>query len=368
MTGNENCRCVSGRDCVPGLKVLVWSQNLEEKGKMIFRDKIYAGYVTGVIAVSAAICASASPVDDADDVEGKLIDGLVAQVNESYITVSDVLAQLEPLRNRMARLHNGRELEEELKKAFKQVTEELIARELVLDAYAGQERQLPEVIIDERTEEIIREVFDGDRNELMDELAAARMTYEQWREKVRDEMVISFMKRVRIDSNINVSPLDVEEFYEQNREQFRKERRVNVSMILLQSGEEESLDSRIETVKEVIQGGRSFAEVAREYSDGSKADRGGDWGWVELENLRKELQSAIEELKPGEVSDPVHLGQAAFFVKLKELKGGEQLSLPEVRDEISQRIEGQKRERLYDTWISALKEKAVIKKWNVSLF
>ncbi len=335
---------------------------------MILTEKVYMAAITCALVVFEAIGVSAAVVDEGDQKEAQLIDGLVAQVNESYITVSDVLAQLEPLRNRMARLHSGRELKERLRSAFEQITEELIDRELVLDAYEKQDRQLPEVLIDERAHEIIREVFEGDRNELMNELAAAHMTYEQWRESIREQMIISFMQRMKIDQNINVSPLEVEEFYNENREQFTEDRRADVSMIFLQGRSEESLDSRIKSVKKAIESGRSFAEVAREYSDGSRADSGGDWGRVELENLRSELQSAIEALEPGEVSEPVRLENGVFFVKLKQLIGGEPLLLTEVRDQIRERIERDKRKRLYDAWISSLKEKAVIKKWNVNLF
>ncbi len=335
---------------------------------MISAEKIYLTFMLSAPLVFGAIGLPVATVYGADGNDGELVDGLVAQVNESYITLSDVMARMEPLRNRLVRVYRGRELEKRLEDAFEQATGDLIARELVLDAYEKQDRQLPETLVDERAHEIIREVFGGDRNELMKELAAAQMTYEQWRESVREQMIISYMTRMRIDQNIDVSPLEVQEFYIGNREQFKEPRTVDVSMILLRSESGESLDSRIKSVEKELEAGTEFAEVARKYSDGNKADSGGDWGWVELDNLRKELQSAIEKLDPGQVSEPVQLENAVFFVKLKEMRGGKPLLLTDVRDRISDRIKESKRQRLYNEWISALREKAVIKKWNVNIF
>ncbi len=335
---------------------------------MISTEKICLTFILCATLIFGATGLPVAPVYGADGNEGELVDGLVAQVNESYITLSDVMARIEPLRSRLIRVYRGRELEKRLEEAFEQVTGDLIARELVLDAYEKQERQLPETLIDERAHEIIREVFGGDRNELMKELATAQMTYEQWRESVREQMIISYMTRMRIDQNVDVSPLEVQEFYIEKREQFKEPRRVDVSMILLRGESGEALDSRIESVEKELGEGTEFAEVAKKYSDGNKAESGGDWGWVDLENLRKELQSAIEKLDPGQVSEPVKLENGVFFVKLKELRGGKPLLLKDVRDRIRDRIKESKRQRLYNEWISALRKKAVIKKWNVNIF
>lgn len=62
---------------------------------------------------------------------------------------------------------------------------------------------------------------------------------------------------------------------------------------------------RLSTLKERVDNGANFAELARVHSEDGSAPRGGDLGWVNPGDTVPEFQRAMDELKPGQVSAPV---------------------------------------------------------------
>jgi peptidyl-prolyl cis-trans isomerase SurA len=56
----------------------------------------------------------------------------------------------------------------------------------------------------------------------------------------------------------------------------------------------------------MIQGGEDFASLARRYSQDATAPQGGDLGWVNPDETAPAFQQAMDALKPGEISEPVH--------------------------------------------------------------
>ncbi len=75
------------------------------------------------------------------------------------------------------------------------------------------------------------------------------------------------------------------------------------------------------TARQVVQearGGADFALLARRHGSGAEAGRGGDIGYVDVDELRPELAAAVRGLAAGKVSDPVDLGGSWLVLKRTE--------------------------------------------------
>ncbi len=68
-----------------------------------------------------------------------------------------------------------------------------------------------------------------------------------------------------------------------------------------------------------IQSGKSFAELARRYSQGVAAQDGGRIGPIPIGNLQPDIAVRIVQLEPGEISPLFPLGNTYTFVRLEEL-------------------------------------------------
>ncbi len=63
----------------------------------------------------------------------------------------------------------------------------------------------------------------------------------------------------------------------------------------------------------------SFAAAAREYSATPSRERGGAIDWLRLSELPPQIGQVLQELSPGEVSQPIQLPNAVAFFQLREL-------------------------------------------------
>src|SRR5262249_28644961 len=67
---------------------------------------------------------------------------------------------------------------------------------------------------------------------------------------------------------------------------------------------ENEAKNRLSDLKDRIEHGTDFGELARLHSDDPSAARGGDLGWITPGDVVPEFEHAMNALKPGQVSDP----------------------------------------------------------------
>jgi peptidyl-prolyl cis-trans isomerase SurA len=156
--------------------------------------------------------------------------------------------------------------------------------------------------------------------------------------------------------------------YSSIAEKLSKSEQVKIRMIELHPDQSElgSIQRRIDEIMAKLASGEDFSNVARAYSDGTRAKDGGDWGWIEISDLAPELVTVISALKPNEISKPVRIGNSFFIVKLENRR--KEQELPSL-SEIKQRVEKEARAELvlkrYQDWITALRAQAYIKVFDI---
>lgn len=64
--------------------------------------------------------------------------------------------------------------------------------------------------------------------------------------------------------------------------------------------------------------GRPFSNAAREFSEAPGAAKGGDMGWIEEGILAPEIETAIQNLQPGQLSTPVRTAKGYYVMFLRE--------------------------------------------------
>jgi foldase protein PrsA len=147
-----------------------------------------------------------------------------------------------------------------------------------------------------------------------------------------------------------VTDEEVEEYYKTNTSSYLVPLQVRASHILVQDAEHtpESLE-KAEQILEKAKAGDDFAELAKEYSDDTSAESGGDVGYFdETTSFVAEFKEAAFALQIDEVSDVVETEFGYHVIKVTERTDAHQQTLDEVRDTIeSQLLETEHLETLY---------------------
>jgi hypothetical protein len=300
-----------------------------------------------------------------------LIDGVAAYVNAHVITISEVLAAMDPVRRRLIAEFSGRELREQLSKAYGDSVNSAVNRKLIIDLYEKGEARLPEWLVDRRAETFIRETFGGDRTKLMKVLADEMITYDDWRQQMEEQLIVASMRGTSVDSQASVSPEEVRRYYDEHAEMFTSPLRIHLGMIMLVKDEAATAEenkSRATKVRERLISGEDFAAVARDASAGTKAKSGGDWGWISPDKLRPELAEALVSLAAGEVSELVETEGEFYILRVAEMRETTRTVFSEVQPEIERKLRRARAATIYQAWVGRLRRSAYIDIIDLELF
>ena len=156
-----------------------------------------------------------------------------------------------------------------------------------------------------------------------------------------------------IKQSLEIAEDEVMQRYEQLRDQLTTPETRSASHILLtvdDGNDEDQVEQKIIELKQRIDNGEDFAELAREFSQdpGSAAD-GGDLGDVERDMMVKPFEGALFALSVGEVSQPVKTQFGWHLIKLHAVAGGDTQSFDQARFELEQELKTELAEsQIYD--------------------
>ena len=99
-------------------------------------------------------------------------------------------------------------------------------------------------------------------------------------------------------------------------------------------------------------GGREFAALARQFSEGPGADNGGEIGTFARGQMEPALEEAAFRLKAGEVSEPVRTAAGFHLLRPEQDITAGHKSLDEVRDSIRETLYNDALEERFQQWLS----------------
>ncbi|HEY1581619.1 MAG TPA: peptidylprolyl isomerase [Chthoniobacterales bacterium] len=307
------------------------------------------------------VAATASPTRGAE-----AINGIAAVVNDKVITYSEVRDVVEPRERLLRAQYSGDELAKKITELRKAALQDLIDRQLIIQAFDKEKLVIPPHLIDERVEAVIKENFGGDRAAFIKTMEAQKFTMSKFRDLERDKIIVQAMRGKNVKSNLLIPPGKVEEYYHQHRDLFSSKPQVKLRMIMIpghaDSGGGVAQQSMAEEIRAKLITGADFDKMAQMYSEDSTRDLGGDWGWIDDKTLSPELSKVAFSLKPGEISKVVDLGGNHYILKVDARQGGDLKPLTkELRSEIEGLLRQEQAKELQEHWLASLRSKAYIK-------
>jgi hypothetical protein len=132
-----------------------------------------------------------------------------------------------------------------------------------------------------------------------------------------------------------ISPTELELYYAQHQEEFRRPERVRLRQILV---EEEWL---AEQARKALEGGESFDSVSERLSEDPAAAVGGEQGELAREDLSPAFAEVVFALEPGEISPIVTAEYGYHIFQVTERLPEEVVPLDEAMDSIRGRLRRQ---------------------------
>jgi peptidyl-prolyl cis-trans isomerase SurA len=287
-----------------------------------------------------------------------MLDRVVATVNGEVIMWSELRRAVEFDRRDQLRGLEGEERERAIRGYERAVLNELIDLRLQIQEAKRLGLDVSPSEVDSAIEDIKRK-YGLTHEELLRSLRSEGLTEESYRRELSEQILLAKVVNLEVRSKIVISEQEIEDYYRKNESVYNKER-VRLRQIFLRrpdNGSLEEVEGRAMEIMRRIEAGEDFSRLAREFSQGPAADRGGDLGYIERGSVIKEVEDVAFSLKVGEVSRPFWSPRGLHIIKVEDrVKGG----LEEAREEIRQVLFQRAFQKRYKEWIRALREDAYI--------
>ncbi len=324
-------------------------------------------------APSAPAPAAAPTQPGPDNLDLRFANGMAAQVEDRIITVDDVRHEIAPLIPQLQRqAHNEKEFNDMLESLQDDTIQGLIDRVLIVKEFRkpkGEDqepRRIPDSYIDSEIARKQLEEFDNDRSKFLAYLRSMGKTLREFRRDTEEDIIVQYMKSQQRKSTSIVSPVKIEQFYNENKERFYQEDKVHLRLIQFTRGEGETDAQLLAKAAEVtrrLMNGEKFEDLAKLFSQDPKRSKGGDWGWQNLSEteMRKEFRTAILNAKKGEVPDPVLMTEGCFLLFIEDRKYAGIEPLDSVRPQIEMILTQQMASISQQRWLERLRRDAYIR-------
>ncbi len=295
----------------------------------------------------------------------KIVDKIVAIVNDSPITLSDVdsfqkrLASGGLVDDALLKLTDPQNLLKDKNALLNHLIDERIMDFEV-------KRKNMEVTI-ERVEQEIRNIAKNNgisREQLRDALKAKGVSISKYQDFIKTSLERQGLVEREVTSKIRISDEDVSSYYlAQKGPSATQIFEFNLSHILFtaKNGGEESALSRARSVEEKLKNGQSFEALAEQFSEDSNFSKGGALGTFRAGEMTKELELAVRKLSPGEVSKPVKTARGYHIIKLNKRTLIADPRLEEERENIRRILYADAFKRQFRLWLTQRREESFVK-------
>lgn len=271
--------------------------------------------------------------------QSEIIDRIVALVNASAITESDVKDALARFDQEISSIKNPALRRKKREEFHKDVINKLINEKL----FKAELEKAKIVISDEELTQSIDGMLkrkQATKQQLMNELSKQGITFDQYKAQISQKLQSDkFMQQV-IYPRIHISDYDLEKYYNEHLDEFVGYNQIRFLEIFLT---DESVPAGMKPaalppkIISDLNKGVPFKTLVKKYSRGAFAQTGGNSGLLNTSQMRPELLSILLNLKLNVVSNPIPINNGVFILKVVERKGKKTRPFNQVKQQVHQK-------------------------------
>lgn len=325
--------------------------------------RTYAQKWIGFLVISAMLTWGGSGVLASEKRAG---DVKAATVNGTVITMQTLLWELDRAQKRLAK--KGKDLTPEETNTLKeQILDNLIDFELLY-----QQSEKEGVTVEDKE---VQDQLDKLRNAYSSEEAFQKELKDQnfseatLRTLTRKGLIVKKFIDTHIAKEVNITDEKAKEYYDKNPALFVSPEQVRASHILItldpKATEEQKAKARkeLEQLRERAEKGEDFAALAKVFSKGPSATRGGDLGYFPRGRMEPSFEEAAFALKKGEMSGVVESSYGYHLIKVTDTRTKTVIPYEIVKDRIKQYLKAVEIQEKIAAYVKDLREKSVVERF-----
>jgi peptidyl-prolyl cis-trans isomerase C len=315
------------------------------------------------VALAAAGCPKKSEGTADGDKPAAGGTGPVAKVNGQEISRGTFEKQMERTRARFQRA--GRQIAPALETRLKEnLLRKLVEEELIAQKAKAEGITLEPAEIDAKlTEHKARFGSDKAFQSFLDrtQQSEADVKDDLSKNLLRDKLFAKMLQ------GSEPTEADAQKYYEENKDKYKQKEQINAQHILFKmdknttdAEKKQKLDQAKKVFAEAKKKDADFGELAKKYSEGPTAQRGGDLGTFSRGRMVKQFEDVAFAAKPGEIVGPVETQFGYHIIKVNEKIEEKQRPYDEVKESILTSLKARQKSKATRELLDKLRAEAKI--------
>lgn len=289
---------------------------------------------------------------------------VVAQVGTVPVTVFDLGREQQRILPFNASFHSGVP-GDVLEKIKTEALTTLIEQAYKVNYAIDNKITINKKIVDERIDKLKTKY----KNEKEFKAALGEENLKDFRSAIERSMLAQKAEEIAVQNNIKITDKDILSYYNNNKHTFKRPKQWKASHILIKVDPSSNQQERAAQEKKAIEmaqkakSGEDFYNLAYYNSDDRTKYVGGDLGYFHEGQTDPDFEFAIKKMNVGDISNPVKTLHGWHIIKLVELNEAKQLDFDETKVKIRTQLEKEAKDKIYNNWMTDLKNKYSVKKF-----
>jgi peptidyl-prolyl cis-trans isomerase SurA len=293
---------------------------------------------------------------------GTVVEDIVARVNDQVISTSDYDHAVQDL-EQQAQQHQW--TEQQTYEQKHNLLRDLVDQQLLLSR--GKELDITgETDLVKQLDAMRKQNHLDSMEDLQKAAEAQGVSWEDFKASMRNHIIAQQVVRSEVGEHINISPSEVQAYYNAHKQDFDQPEQVRLSEIIIptanpdDAAQVEEAKKKADDAEAKLKGGSDFAALAKSVSGGVTASNGGDLGDFKRGQLAKVLEDQTFDLKPGQYTEPIRTKQGYVILKVTEHTAGGIPQMKDVEPQIEEQIGMSKMDPALREYLTKLREDAYI--------
>jgi len=300
--------------------------------------------------------------------EGKVVEEIIARVNNEIITSSELEKARTAAAEDAQQECNGRCTPEQLQVAVED-RQKFALRDLIDQSLLAQRGKDMGVNVESEVVKQLDTIRIQNKLDSMEKLEAAvtkeGLNWDDFKSNIRNKLLTQEVIRREVGAHITIGRDEAMKYYEQHKKDFVKPEQVALRAIELSTeGKNETeladLKKKAEDLLRRIKDGEDFSTLAKRFSDGATAQQGGYLGVYKRGELSKQLEDQVFSMKKNQLTDVIETKQGFLILQvLERYEAGEQ-PFEKVENEIMDHLYSERMEPALREYLKTLREQSYV--------
>jgi peptidyl-prolyl cis-trans isomerase SurA len=300
--------------------------------------------------------------------EGKVVEEIVARVNNDIITKSELEKARAAAEEDARQDCSGKCTQEQLQIAIEDRQKSAL-RDLIDQSLLAQRGKDMGISVET---DVVKQLDDvriknnlPDMDALEKAVTSQGMNWDDFKSNIRNRILTQEVIRSEVGKHITITHEEATKYYDEHKKDYVRPEQVAIRAIEVKTegkkdAELPELKAKAQKLHDRVKDGEDFAELAKRFSDGPTAKQGGFLGVYKRGELNKELEDMVFKMKKNELTDVIDTKQGYLVMQVLEHYDEGEQPFPKVENEIMDHLYSERMEPALREYLKTLREQSYV--------